>query len=94
MKKRAESRRCLVLALFSVMVILFAACGEDGRTNCSENGIDDCAQGEECHYYGNESDDWFCFLPCVDDGDCPEGETCRPGPSSCPTCMDKINVCM
>ena len=82
----------VVFLLFSAFPCL--SCGDEGRKNCSENGTEDCQEGEECHYYGNKPDDWYCFLPCAGDGDCPDGQSCDPGPSSCPTCMDVISVCM
>ena len=85
--------RLLLLSLF--VTFMFSACGDEGRKNCSKNGIEDCKEGEECYFAGNKGDDWYCFLPCVEEsGDCPDGQSCKLGASSCQLCMDMILVCL
>jgi hypothetical protein len=85
--------RIISTAVFSLLAVLFASCGSDGRTNCSKNGISDCKEGEECLYSGNQEDDYYCLLRCSAKDDCPPGQDCTGSASSCMTCMDYINVC-
>lgn len=78
----------------------FDVCGDDLNVCHSNdtNGDDrrcykNCSESEECLFSGNAFDSYYCFVPCDNDADCPSGQSCEYGASSCATCDDIYKIC-
>lgn len=63
--------------------------GSDDDRHCYA----DCREGESCLFTGNTADSYYCVVECEDSRDCPTGQSCDYGASSCSTCDDIYKIC-
>ncbi len=71
-------------------LVLAAAAGCDERSVCED--VADCEPGESCQYV-HADDGLRCVQLCERDAQCPEGQRCRLGASTCAQCQDLLRIC-
>jgi len=82
--------RAAILGLALVFSLAVAVAGCSSRKACQS--ANECSTGEACVYFHDDSG-LRCAVVCEDNSECPDGQICKVGASTCKTCQDMLRVC-